>query len=563
MGVTYKLKPEIVNFILAEKTANPTLGCRALAKIIDERFQLIVSKSSISNVLKDAQLSSSVGRRSTIETPEPKEKKIAKFRIPKEKKEKIFPIKNSSDISSPPAAAPVEKKVIPSETTYAQLIPERKTRENSIREVGDAPAHVKPSEPPKEDMGIFILKAAIWDMGREAILDSIIQRVPEFPQNDSKLVNWLLFAPLMAEGVPSAESITTNRQRTSIVDSEVNREDQFRMLQFLEKESRRFTLSTVTELNQIFAEASEVMVEFQNGHNYRLGPLLNQFDNGQPFGSRPLNNTMDVVSKELISNVHTGIFSLNWTKFEDILNFVRSLQGAKGQKLTKVNVHDGSGGVISEFHNPLDKERAFALRIPYMAEIRELCKGDLIFAAETYKMNLQKFNIAQTQLNVHPPLGAAFFKEKHQSLPEFVCLFNASPDDYLIKKCLIRFMRMDERVLPKPGQAERRLQDLKNMLARNIWPSWVETVEVVLTRLSEYCQKYLLPSFYQTWDFSSMKRYLFQLPGYYEKRGQTLSIRLMPSEDYLYLEQLSLALERINQLEIRDKDGNLVEFGIA
>jgi hypothetical protein len=63
MGIIYKLKPEIKDFILGQKKADPNLSCRNLSNVIEQKFQLKVSKSSINAVLKEAGLSLPVGRR--------------------------------------------------------------------------------------------------------------------------------------------------------------------------------------------------------------------------------------------------------------------------------------------------------------------------------------------------------------------------------------------------------------------------------------------------------------------------------------------------------------------
>ena len=59
----YKIKPEIRDFILKEARECPRLGCRKLAKLIQEKFGLEVSKSSISAILKEEGLNRPVGRR--------------------------------------------------------------------------------------------------------------------------------------------------------------------------------------------------------------------------------------------------------------------------------------------------------------------------------------------------------------------------------------------------------------------------------------------------------------------------------------------------------------------
>ncbi|MFH1442004.1 MAG: helix-turn-helix domain-containing protein [Candidatus Omnitrophota bacterium] len=63
MGVIYKLKPEVREFILHQRAHDPHLGCRKLAIALREQFHLTVSKSSINAVLKEEGLSMPVGRR--------------------------------------------------------------------------------------------------------------------------------------------------------------------------------------------------------------------------------------------------------------------------------------------------------------------------------------------------------------------------------------------------------------------------------------------------------------------------------------------------------------------
>jgi len=87
VGVVHKLKPEIVNFILDNKQANPYLSCRSLTVLLLEKFQVEVSKSSINAIFKQNNLSMPVGRRQ-----KPKKKK---FNMP------VLPVIESIKIITP------------------------------------------------------------------------------------------------------------------------------------------------------------------------------------------------------------------------------------------------------------------------------------------------------------------------------------------------------------------------------------------------------------------------------------------------------------------------------
>lgn len=63
MGVVYRLKEKIKDYILKEKKGKPDLSCRKLAVLISNKFQVKISKSSINSVIKQSGLSMPVGRR--------------------------------------------------------------------------------------------------------------------------------------------------------------------------------------------------------------------------------------------------------------------------------------------------------------------------------------------------------------------------------------------------------------------------------------------------------------------------------------------------------------------
>ncbi|MCM8799612.1 MAG: hypothetical protein NC900_02620 [Candidatus Omnitrophica bacterium] len=62
MGVIYKLKPEIREFIIKQKKEYPFISCRAMGKIIKEKFNLNISKSHINILFKKTGLNIGKGR---------------------------------------------------------------------------------------------------------------------------------------------------------------------------------------------------------------------------------------------------------------------------------------------------------------------------------------------------------------------------------------------------------------------------------------------------------------------------------------------------------------------
>src|ERR1700691_2363220 len=78
MGVIYKLRDEVVQFIISQRQSNPLASCRQLAESASQKFGLDLSKSSVHDVLKESGIITPRGRK-------PKDK----FEIPQERKKQI------------------------------------------------------------------------------------------------------------------------------------------------------------------------------------------------------------------------------------------------------------------------------------------------------------------------------------------------------------------------------------------------------------------------------------------------------------------------------------------
>ncbi|NCU32913.1 MAG: hypothetical protein EOM23_08290, partial [Candidatus Moranbacteria bacterium] len=81
LGNTYS-EQEVIDFILQTKKDQPRISVRQLAQTTGQKFQTRISKSSVSNVLKDSSLSSPVGRPSV-------KSKDKIFTIPQQAKQRI------------------------------------------------------------------------------------------------------------------------------------------------------------------------------------------------------------------------------------------------------------------------------------------------------------------------------------------------------------------------------------------------------------------------------------------------------------------------------------------
>src|ERR1700691_420184 len=78
MGVIYKLRDEVVQFIISQRQSNPLASCRQLAESASQKFGLNLSKSSVHDVLKESGIITPRGRKpkNKFETPQEKKKQI-------------------------------------------------------------------------------------------------------------------------------------------------------------------------------------------------------------------------------------------------------------------------------------------------------------------------------------------------------------------------------------------------------------------------------------------------------------------------------------------------------
>jgi hypothetical protein len=149
MGVVYKLKPEVKDFILKQKKIHPQLSCRSLAKLVREKFKTSLSKSSINFVLKEAGLSMPVGRRRKKSLRQAGAPKKIKPKLPAEE---IAPeeLKESEPIKPPAPVKPAEPAVAPKPMPEA-LIPLQGMAQEELVQEKQAQEKQAPEPQPKAE----------------------------------------------------------------------------------------------------------------------------------------------------------------------------------------------------------------------------------------------------------------------------------------------------------------------------------------------------------------------------------------------------------------------------
>jgi hypothetical protein len=194
MGVTYKLSQDVVEFIVRQRQSKSTLSCRELSELVLAQFQVPISKSSVHEVLKEANIISPRGRKPKGEI----------FKIPAEKKAQI-------KAQLPPREVEPTVSLIP-DPLIAQ--PEE-VKEQPIALPAAAPltqSEIAPSA------GEIFLKAAFWDMRGEKVFR--IHSYEELNSLEAKALelNWNYGAHMAA-----AIKLTFSDGRSCFVDPRLQR----------------------------------------------------------------------------------------------------------------------------------------------------------------------------------------------------------------------------------------------------------------------------------------------------------------------------------------------------
>lgn len=242
MGVTYKLKDEIVEFILRQKRENSQISCRKLVIAIHAAFGLNVSKSSINAVIKEANLSSPVGR-TPADLNQPK-----KFSIPKEKKVQLFgdgfpvqdktsqenphgtknslihPLKEIVEQKCPASKPPIQFLEIPNSISaqVVEINPTKETEQNiSLSPESTESAEVdtrmvlqcdvvdglEQSQEEKfeiKNTRSFFMRMTYWEFFSKPILEEFFKRHTSLGEKDIRIVDVLACFPIDIFDDPSA-----------------------------------------------------------------------------------------------------------------------------------------------------------------------------------------------------------------------------------------------------------------------------------------------------------------------------------------------------------------------
>ena len=208
MGVIHKLRPEVKDFILAQKSNNPTLSCRKLTTLVLDNFKIELSKSSINMIIKEAGLSAPIGR-----TPKKKRHHIVMPRLP-------VLSEDASSKEADEAAKKAQEEQRAKEIEATRIREEEKARKAEEEQLAQEAKKKAEEEAQKEilqpeqakaiaafdvdrfpqidNTGIILLKAADSIIGAsQNIAAAIKSRLARVDGNFNTMVENLIYLPLL------------------------------------------------------------------------------------------------------------------------------------------------------------------------------------------------------------------------------------------------------------------------------------------------------------------------------------------------------------------------------
>jgi len=546
MGVIYKLRPEIKNFILEEKKANSLLSCRGLAILIENKFQVKISKSSINALFKEVGLSMPVGRRS----------KKKKTRIPQKE---IFPSEKLPLEEASPLALPAPEAPPPEAPPPEVPLPEE-PKETPIPEV-----QIEPSLEIQPASGIILLKAADYLIrGSYYISEAIKTRLGRDESDLLTKIESLIYTPFSEL---SGQLQTYLNELQSVMATK---------------------LDTFQILSTIMQEVRGIKATLLDGGTFYLdGQLHTVWSTPQiPYDfNATIYNIKSYINKYFYKDVPflLGMAPGYDTPTPEFFNFILSFE-AKEKTISKLTLYGNKLEELEEIPFSRSKRRFFIFGLwPWQfVDYRKVKKlGE--FRPFYFAALKKNFYIADIELELSQPntnqlvtLKGFAIKTSLTEKTRLIILSSLTQQEVMPESWLTTYLNHWPNLEETFKDFSRKLElftytassqvslSLKSLNLNREAPSDIKTLFYsYLEALDLYTRWHFLPFEYENQDFSTMKERFYNLKGILKKEKDYILVTFSPPANYRYLAHLQYALRRINEREIVFRDSKRLWLDIA
>jgi len=558
MGVIYRLKPEIKDFILEQKRLNPILSCRGITRLIENKFQIKVSKSSINSIIKQAGLSLPVGRRL--------KKKRRRFQAPImpiidmpaiEAKPKMLLETKAEQITEPvingPAQVPVEKQVeVLAETVQEGLC-----------------------------TGAILLKAADYLMGgscqiTEVAKDKLNKKGNDIQAKTESLIYLSLFG-LHKQGEGSDLA-----QLWPLLGRKLSQEDILAYLNELQS-VRTVSLDMFRIISNIFQEVRSIKVTYMDGNtSYLDGQLHTVWSTPHiPFDfSLTLYRIKSYINKYLYKDEPLILCMAPGydTPTKEFFNFILSLDN-KDKKLARLELYDNKFEVLEAMPLEPTRRRFFVLGLwPWQFMEYRKVKNIGEFQPLSFEPLKRDFYVASIEIELSQPdvkqsvaLRGYVLKTTLAEKPLLVILSNLPPErlraEELVTTYINHWPNLEEgfqdfsrkiELFTYTANSQRFFS--QGALNANIKPTQEITglFDYYLKVLDLYIRWHFLPTGAEDMDFTAINERFYSLKAKLETRNNCQIVTFQPPPGYRYLKELEYACRRVNEREITNPEGKRV-----
>ena len=556
MGVIYKLKQEVIDYILELKKLDEALSCRKISELASTRFQKEISKSSVNAILKESSLSSPIGRRGRQRAKE------EKFKIPEHRKEQIF--------INIPAALLVPQ---PSADPAAALSP----------------------KPLMENAGTFFLKAAEWQIKRQGILRFLCEKYNAEAHEEKifKIAESFLFLPIFGATKEDAFLSFDKKSFWELNDIDMSpttyqKAESFDMLRGLETKKSQVLL----EHGQIFSEASFFQILLEDGTSFCLDCQSNSSwdeNNVHCDFSSCLDKSFDFLSRNIINNTQPvilrqaageGNFSASF------LSMIAAFENLPGKRIKRVDLMTSHKETVSSFEKPLHKKRYFIVGIYDCEALARKVLGDKKQLPKTFQAPLSKAVYGYTTATTAFRLASGeqmsaniiFLNAEKESVPRFGILTNTPFRTQPIEEVIRLFL--EKWPMPAEGQAffkarqqktlatsmdilsslDGKIEDLSHqgLLAESSFLS--QAVNLLLLRVHDYARRHFFPAECMHLSFEEALKKFYRLSGEVFKEKDIVKVKISRPPQETQAQELAFAAQRINESAVFDPQGRRIIF---
>jgi len=588
MGTIFKLKPDIKNWILEKKRANPALSCRSIVSLLENEFKIKVSKSSINCLIKEANLSMPVGRRQKKRRCKAPSAVQPQLEPPMETSPKLLASPVEKTVEAPPEAPeiPIETPAptqpeIPIETpapTQPEALRETPAPTPQPEIPIETPLPAQPEVPirapaqiPIEIMqkllssGIILLRAADCLIGGSYYISETIKRHLRLQDNNLLAkIECLLYAPLLEISEELLKAYLNELQLTGSIVQDI----------------LRILSGVLTEVRSLKILSSDGDALYLDGQFHTIWSVSNipyDFVNS-------IYNIKSYINKCFSEDKPCVLFMASGydAPTPELFNFILSL-GGREKKITRLSLNDNKQEELESITLEQNKKRSLVLGLwPWQfVEYRRIKKiGE--FKPYYFAAQGKNFYLADTEIELSWP------SKDHRSITFFGCALKTNLSE---KTRLIIISNLSEELAKSEYLANIYLSHWPNL--EEAFQDFSHKVELFtytadsqgffspeklnlnqdasgikqlfnwyLGVLDSYVKWHFLPSGYEDKDLLALKEEFYNLNLVSQPQEDHASVTFQPPQGFASLKALEYACRRLNEREIAFNDGKRLWFSL-